>query len=146
MSHFTLSRRHVLMGLAASTALPGMSFAQGATPVSGGTLKISHSTRIATLNVLSLSGPAEYPCIDMLYSGLTRTGLDNQPHPDLATEWSANDDATEFTFILREGVTFHDGTPFTADDVVATYEAILNPDIPSAARSVLKMVEKMQSK
>ncbi|MBY6092367.1 ABC transporter substrate-binding protein [Maritimibacter alkaliphilus] len=145
MSHFTLSRRHVLMGLAASTALPGMSFAQGATPVSGGTLKISHSTRIATLNVLSLSGPAEYPCIDMLYSGLTRTGLDNQPHPDLATEWSANDDATEFTFILREGVTFHDGTPFTADDVVATYEAILNPDIPSAARSVLKMVEKVEA-
>ena len=145
MSHFTLSRRHVLMGLAAASAMPGMSFAQGASPKAGGTLKVSHSTRIATLNVLSLSGPAEYPCIDMLYSGLTRMGLDNQPHPDLATEWSANDDATEFTFILREGVTFHDGTPFTADDVVATYETILNPDVPSSARSVLTMVDTVEA-
>lgn len=145
MSHFTLSRRHVLMSLAAASAMPGATFAQGTAPKAGGTLKISHSTRIATLNVLSLSGPAEYPCIDMLYSGLTRMGLDNQPHADLATEWSANDDATEFTFVLREGVTFHDGTPFTADDVVATYEAILNPDIPSAARSVLTMVESVEA-
>ncbi|GGB20651.1 ABC transporter substrate-binding protein [Allosediminivita pacifica] len=145
MSHFTLTRRHVLMGMAAAGAIPGASFAQGSEPVPGGTLKVSHSTRIATLNVLSNSGPAEYPCMDMLYSGLTRMGFDNQPQPDLATEWTANDDATEFTFSLREGVTFHDGTPFTADDVVATYETILNPDVPSAARSVLTMVESVKA-
>ncbi|WP_116134810.1 ABC transporter substrate-binding protein [Tropicimonas sp. IMCC34043] len=145
MSYFTLTRRHVLMGMAAAATLPSVSFGQSGTPISGGTLKISHSTRIATLNVLSLSGPAEYPCIDMLYSGLTRTGLDNQPHPDLATSWEANEDATEFTFYLRDGVTFHDGTPFTSADVVATFEAILNPDIASSARSVLTMVDKIEA-
>lgn len=145
MTYFTLTRRHVLMGMAAATAVPSGSFAQPAAPRAGGTLKISHSTRIATLNVLSLSGPAEYPVIDMLYSGLTRMGLDTLPQPDLATDWTANDDATEFTFNLREGVTFHDGTPFTADDVVATFEAILNPDIASAARSVLTMVKSVEA-
>ena len=144
MNHLTLKRRHVLMGLAATTALPSMSFGQTA-PKAGGTLKISHSTRIATLNPLKLSGPAEYPCIDMLYSRLTRIGLDSQPHPDLAESWDASADATEFTYHLRAGVTFHDGTPLTADDVVATYEAILNPDIPASATSVLKVVEKVEA-
>ena len=59
MSFLTLKRRHVLMGMAATAALPNLSFAQSSGPVSGGTLKISHSTRIATLNPLILSGPAE---------------------------------------------------------------------------------------
>lgn len=41
--------------------------------------------------------------------------------PALATEYSANDELTEWTFNLREGVTFHDGTPFDANDVVMSY-------------------------
>ncbi|MCQ8781599.1 ABC transporter substrate-binding protein [Mangrovibrevibacter kandeliae] len=151
MTHFTLTRRHVLLGgLAAAALLPHAGFAQtgttaAGTPKSGGTLRISHSTRIATLNVLNLSGPAEYPVADMIYSGLTRIGLDNKPHPDLATSWEASDDASEFTFHLRDNVTFHDGQPFTADDVVATFKAILNPDVPAAARSVLDMVDAIEA-
>jgi peptide/nickel transport system substrate-binding protein len=47
--------------------------------------------------------------------------------PALATEWSVNEDGTEYAFKLREGVTFHDGTPFTTEDVVATYEAGKDP-------------------
>jgi len=44
------------------------------------------------------------------------------PVPSLATEWTANDDATEWTFTLREGVTFHDGTPFNAEAVVFNFD------------------------
>lgn len=43
--------------------------------------------------------------------------------PGLATEWSANDDGTVWTFTLRDGVTFHDGSHFDANDVVASYVA-----------------------
>ena len=81
----------------------------------------------------------------MAYSGLTRIGLDSQPQPDLAESWKGSADATEFTFRLREGVTFHDGTPATSSDVVATYEAILNPDIPSSAFSVLNMIDSVEA-
>ena len=42
--------------------------------------------------------------------------------PGLAETWSSNDDGTVWTFNLREGVTFHDGTPLDANDVVATFE------------------------
>jgi ABC-type transport system substrate-binding protein len=43
--------------------------------------------------------------------------------PALAEEWESNDDLTEWTFTLREGVTFHDGSTFDANDVVASYRA-----------------------
>ena len=127
--------------MALALALPTFVAAQSTVERS----KISHSTRIATLNPLSLSGPAEYPVIDMAYSGLTRIGPDSQPMPDLAKSWEGSPDATEFTFHLHEGVTFHDGTPATSSDVVATYEAILNPDIPSSALSVLNMIDSVEA-
>lgn len=49
-------------------------------------------------------------------------------HAGLATEWSVNEDATEYTFSLRDDVTFHDGTAFTAEDVKYTFDRIINPD------------------
>jgi peptide/nickel transport system substrate-binding protein len=47
--------------------------------------------------------------------------------PQLATEWSANEDSTVWTFNLREGVVWHDGEAFTAEDVVFSLELALNP-------------------
>ena len=45
--------------------------------------------------------------------------------PDLATSWSWNEDGTELTFRLREGVRWHDGQPFTAKDVQCTWDMLL---------------------
>ena len=54
--------------------------------------------------------------------------------PSLATSWRAVDDTT-WEVKLRQGVKFHDGTPFTAKDVKATFERVLDPDqkMPPAA-------------
>ncbi len=144
MIQLKATRRNVLIGFAAASALPSWSLAQG-DPVRGGVLKVSHSTRIATLNVLNLSGPAEYPCVDMIFSGLTRMGEGFGPVPDLAESWEGNEDGTVFHFHLRPNVTFHDGTPLTADDVVATMNAILDPATGSGARSVLDMIETVEA-
>lgn len=48
--------------------------------------------------------------------------------PGLATDWTVNDDATEYTFNLRSDVMFHDGTPFNAEAVKFTFDRIANPD------------------
>ncbi len=48
--------------------------------------------------------------------------------PKLATEWSSEDDTT-WTFTLQEGVTFHDGSAFTAEDAAATIERAVNSDL-----------------
>lgn len=139
MTKLSMNRRHVLAGLAGATAFPGLAGAQ-ATPKNGGVLKVSHTTRIAQLNVLQLSGPAEYLAVDMIYSGLTRMDPAMKPQPELATEWSSTPDAKTFIFKLRPNVTFHDGTPFSSADVVATFKAILDPATKSPARSVLDMI------
>jgi len=46
--------------------------------------------------------------------------------PDLATEWSWNEDGTALTFKLRQGVKWHDGKPFTAQDVKCTWDLLLD--------------------
>jgi peptide/nickel transport system substrate-binding protein len=52
-------------------------------------------------------------------------------HPALATSWEINDDATEYTFTLRDDVIFHDGTPLNAEAVKFTFDRIANPDTVS---------------
>lgn len=52
--------------------------------------------------------------------------------PQLATQWSANDDYTVWTFDLRPGVTWHDGAPFTAADVKFTWEWVYAPGTTAA--------------
>ncbi len=64
----------------------------------------------------------------LVFSGLTRLGPDGTVLPDLAESWDISDDGLTYTFHLRPRVTWHDGEPFTADDVVFTYAAIQDPN------------------
>ncbi len=144
MSDFTIDRRAMLLALATSGIAPADALAQ-ATPRRGGVLKISHSFRIATLNVLQLSGAAEYLAVDMLYSGLTRMGPQQRPLPDLAESWVGDGEAKVFTFKLRPNLSFHDGAACTAEDVVATFRTILTPAAASPARSVLNMIDSIEA-
>lgn len=69
------------------------------------------------------AGGTQLGIIDHLaYDSLVYYTIDGRYEPCLATEWSANDDATVWTFKLREGVKFHNGEPFTSDDVVFTVQ------------------------
>ena len=60
-------------------------------------------------------------------SGLTHINPELAAEGDLAEDWSVSDDGKEWTFRLREGLTFHNGDPFTAEDVVFTYNRSKDP-------------------
>ncbi|MGA2285796.1 MAG: peptide ABC transporter substrate-binding protein [Dehalococcoidia bacterium] len=64
----------------------------------------------------------------LIFSGLTRLGPDGTVQPDLAESWDISGDGLTYTFHLRQGVTWHDGEPFTADDVIFTYDALRDPN------------------
>lgn len=63
-----------------------------------------------------------------IYEGLVTLNEKMQIVNLLAEDWEVSDDATEFTFFLREGVKFHDGEPFNAAAVVAAYDRVLDPE------------------
>ena len=63
---------------------------------------------------------------DLVYDGLVTIDDDYLPQPALAESWTESGGGKTWTFRLREGVTFSDGTPLTAEDVVATAQYILD--------------------
>jgi oligopeptide transport system substrate-binding protein len=65
--------------------------------------------------------------VDALYDSLTVWDEELQPAPAAASEWSS-EDLREWTFTLREGATFHDGTPVTAEDFKAAWEHAVRTD------------------
>jgi peptide/nickel transport system substrate-binding protein len=68
------------------------------------------------------------------------SGSDLKLQPRLAESWSANQDGSVWTFKIRDGVTFHDGTQMTADDVAATFNLHADPANGSNALSAFKGV------
>ena len=63
-----------------------------------------------------------------VYEGLVRIDREGDIVPQLAESWEVSDDGLTWTFTLREGVIFHDGSAFDADDVVAKFERAIDPD------------------
>ncbi|CDZ58757.1 ABC transporter substrate-binding protein [Neorhizobium galegae] len=130
-----MKRRFFLAGTAAIFAAPALGLAQTAKPAKGGTLRISVDQAASVIHPLLTRVNPEYLVTELLYSNLTRLKVDMSVEPDLAESWTPNDGLTEWTFKLRKGVTFHDGSLFTAKDVVATFKAILDPATASPGRN-----------
>jgi peptide/nickel transport system substrate-binding protein len=132
----TLTRRLFLAGSAGLATRPRRAGAQATgAPRRGGTLRISVDQAASVIHPLLTRVNPEYLVTELLYSNLTRLSPDMTAEPDLAESWSANVELTEWTFRLRAGVRFHDGSPCTAKDVAATYTAILDPKTASPART-----------
>lgn len=72
---------------------------------------------------------------DLLFNGLVRLNPQLEPQPDLALSWDYTS-PTKLVVELRPDVVFHDGQPFTAEDVVYTYTSLLDPEF-EAPRSAL---------
>lgn len=68
----------------------------------------------------------------VIFSALVRPDENLRPQPDLASSWSTSDDGLEYTFNLKSGVQWHDGEPFTANDVKFTFDQI--KDVKSGSR------------
>ena len=130
-----LDRRTVLRLMAASGTLtaahllPGLAPRQAVAQQRGGTLEGGWSgvSEIRTLDPARIDQVEEFQISSNVLSGLTHIDGQFVAQPDLAADWKVSDDGTEYTFNLREGVTFHNGDPFTAEDVVFTFQRSKDP-------------------
>lgn len=75
--------------------------------------------------------------VNAMYNRLMDLNDNFRPLPELATKWSSNRTGTVWTFTLRRGVTFSDGHPFTAADVVWTFRRLIDPKTKSEAAATL---------
>ena len=129
----SMSRREFLLrtgilagGVAGVRAVPGIVAAQ-ATPIPmGGTLTFGHFGDVDNYDPLTnaLDLFQNYGRL-IVFSSLTAYDPQLNLIGDLATSWELQ--GTNWVFKLREGVTWHDGSPFTADDVKYTFDQILTP-------------------
>ncbi len=72
--------------------------------------------------------------IRQIFSGLVRLNADLIPEPDLAT-WEVSEDGTVYTFTIKDGAQFHDGTAVTAQDIVFSWERALNRNLTAVGSS-----------
>lgn len=85
------------------------------------------------VNPLLAVSQADRDLVSLVFSGLTRVDEYGQPAPDLAESWEISPDGLTYTFHLRPGVTWHDGAPFTADDVAFTMSLLRDPEFEGPA-------------
>ncbi|SMQ85456.1 peptide/nickel transport system substrate-binding protein [Devosia lucknowensis] len=123
-SAYRLTRRSLLLSTAVLAA--GAAFASPVLSQEQTTVRAAQVTDPTSLNPIY---DTDLQSLNIFYSVFDQlVGMDNdgQVTPRLATEWTASDDLKTWTFTLREGVTFHDGSPVTAEDVVFTFETAMN--------------------
>ncbi|HUF92325.1 MAG TPA: peptide-binding protein [Candidatus Limnocylindria bacterium] len=115
------------------------------TPAYGDTYIDSLLGNISSMIPTITSDNASHEIGGLIYSGLVRYDKDLEPVGELAESWTFSPDCLDLTFRLRRGVTWHDGQPFTADDVVFTHQATVDPRTPSPYKSDFSEVERVEA-
>lgn len=146
-----MSRREALTWMVAggvTAATAGHLFTQAgsvmaSTPKKGGTVRMASNLHGPDdqLDPILFTSTIDYTRGRATYNSLIQHSNDLVPQPELAESFEPNSDASEWTFKIRKGVEFHDGSPLTADDVVYSMSRHLGKDSTSVIKAVLASVE-----
>ena len=130
-------RRSVIVGLAVSLLAAGCggdsddeaaeqtTTTAGDEPVRGGSLVVALPSDPGHLNPAITTSGGIHSASEILYNGLVSVDDDLEIQPELAKSWEITEGGTVYTFALTDGVTWHDGTPFSSADVKFTFEEML---------------------
>ena len=104
------------------------------TPKRGGTLTMAMVADFGSLDPPMVWSQVDQALTQALYDNLLMIQPDGSVKPELAASWEANDDLSSYTFHLRKGVKFHHGKDFKAEDVLFTFERLMDPVLDSPIR------------
>lgn len=125
-------RRNVAFVVVMMVVLAGCSDSgledSGGGQVDGGTATVAFSSVVDSLDTAKMSSVMAQGILGHAQEGLLAVDGGGNVQPLLATSWAMSDDGRAWTFELREGVTFHDGTPFNATAVKNNVERWLTPE------------------
>jgi peptide/nickel transport system substrate-binding protein len=116
-----------------------------ARPAYGDTLVEALLGNVSGLIPNITSDSASFAIGGLIYSGLVSRDRDLNIIGELAESWTLSRDCLDLTFRLRRNVKWHDGHPFTASDVVFTYETMTHPKTPTAYREDFRAVATVET-
>ena len=133
---FRISRRRFLVSsaaLALAATAPSLvpslvSTARAQAPKPGGILKAAFSADPAGFDPVRGPSGMSHVVIEQVYSTLMALDPDANPYPELAESFEQSADGLEYKFKLRQGVTFHNGDPLTAEDVKFSFDRLRAKD------------------
>lgn len=109
-----------------------------------GTLRVAMQPIVATDPAL-ISSDSEVLVANHVFDYLVDIDPESNLIPRLATEWEMSEDGLTYTFQLAEGVTFHDGSPFSAEDVVWTFNRLRDPANEYATATLYENIVDIQA-
>ena len=138
--------RRAGLGLAMAAAGALAAFAGAGNAVAeegkrGGTLVAAFSADPGGFDPARGPSGMSHVVIEQVYSTLLNLDENAKPYAGIAESWSAAEDGLSWTFTLRPGLTFHNGEALTAEDVVYSFERILEPDSGYAYRSQIETID-----
>jgi len=114
-------------------------------PQAGGVVTVAVTANPVSLDPALMRDWTTRQAIGHMYDTLVYIGADEEIRPRLAESWEVSEDGTVYTFHLRQGVTFHDGTPFNAEAVKFNFDRILDPEFNSSHYSTLAaMIDRVE--
>jgi len=125
----------ILGGITAAVGY-GIGISPTRAATAGGTIRFGQIVPAATIDPVKVADGGGVTMLSQFGEYLVLSGRDLAAKPILAESWSPNADGTVWTFKLRKGVKFHNGKTMTADDVVATFDRLSDPNGGSNALSV----------
>lgn len=102
------------------------------TPAQGAVLRAAIGGEPDQLDPHRTSSYFSFQVLENVFDTLVEPDENLEMQPALAESWTVSDDQLTWTFDLRDGVTFHDGSDFTADDVVYSYDRIVDEELANA--------------
>lgn len=104
-------------------------------PKIGGSYTEGVVGELRAINPIYASRDVDRDTAKLIFSGLIKYSSEGNPIPDLAESYRVSEDGKEYTFIIRENASWHDGKPVVADDVLFTVFLVQNPQYRSPLRA-----------
>lgn len=114
-------------------------------PQRGGTLRVAFPGTPGQLDPAQNFTNEDYHIAINTFEGLVYLDENLVAQPELAESWTASDDLMTWDFVLREGIQFHHGTDLIAEDVVYSFERILDPATASPLRTVMSYLDSVEA-
>src|SRR5690554_456350 len=108
------------------------------------TITVALSSTLTTLETQDTTDTDSAAVRFSIYEGLVTMNPSGNIEPELAESWEISPDGRSYTFYLRKGIRFHDGTPFNAQAVKVNFDRIMEPDRNTSATAYFTMLESVE--